>query len=154
MTEGGLGAEDYFQIQALVHSYPRRLDSGDLVGLGELFRHAVVHIQGMEEPIERDPAKLTKMFADFLQLYDGKPRTRHCMANLIIEPDGDGAARASCMVVVFQQTPDFPLQPIITGDYQDRFEKIDGQWAFVERHISNDLFGNLQAHGRYAYSPV
>ncbi|WP_336951329.1 nuclear transport factor 2 family protein [Sphingobium aromaticivastans] len=149
-----LSATDYFEIQALVHSYPRLLDGGDLTGLGQLFRHAVVHIQGVDAPIVRDPAQITTMFADFLQLYDGKPRTRHCMVNLIIEPDGEDRAKGYCAVVVFQQTPDFPLQPIITGDYQDRFARIDGKWAFVERHISNDLFGDLRAHGRYEYSPT
>ncbi len=150
---GELSAADYFQIQALVHRYPRLLDGGDLVGLGQLFRHAVVHIQGRADPIVRDPQALTAMFGDFLQLYEGKPRTRHTMANLIIEPAGPDAATASCMVVVFQQTPDLPLQPIITGDYQDRFVRIDGEWQFVERRISNDLFGNLAAHGRYEYKP-
>jgi hypothetical protein len=154
LEDPGLSAADYFQIQALVHSYPRLLDGGDLTGLGQLFRHATVHIQGVEDPIVRDPANITGMFADFLRLYEGRPRTRHSMANLIIEPDGPDAARASCMVVVFQQTPDFPLQPIITGDYQDCFAKVDGEWAFVERRITNDLFGDLRAHGRYEYRPV
>lgn len=149
-----LQATDYFEIQALVHSYPRRLDSGDLVGLGELFRHATVHIQGVEQPLVKDPAGITKIFADFLQLYDGKPRTRHMMANLIIEPDGPGFAKASCMVTVFQQTDKLPLQPIITGEYHDRFRKLEGGWAFIERHISNDLYGDLSAHGRYDIGPA
>lgn len=148
-----LSATDYFQIQALVNSYPRRLDSGDLDGLGALFKNATVHIQGVEDPIINDAARITDMFAQFLRLYDGKPRTRHSMANLIIEPDGPNAARASCMVVVFQQADGFPLQPIITGDYHDRFRKLDGEWMFVERRISNDLFGDLRAHGKYEYSP-
>ncbi len=146
-------AEDYFAIQNLVHRYPLLLDGGRLDELGELFADAEVHIQGRDEPIVRDPAEMTAMFRDFLRLYDGKPRTRHQMANLIIEPDGPDQARASCSVVVFQQAPDLPLQPIITGDYQDRFAKVDGSWRFIERRIANDLFGNLSAHGRWEYQP-
>lgn len=148
-----LSATDYFTIQNLIHTYPLLLDSGRLDELGALFADATVHIQGLDEPIVRDPARVTTMFRDFLQLYDGKPQTRHQMANVIIEALGENEARASCSVVVFQQTAALPLQPIITGDYQDRFARKGDGWRFIERRIANDLFGDLSAHGRYEYRP-
>ena len=46
------------------------------------------------------------------------------MANVIIEPDGPRFARSTSCVMVFQQTAELPLQPIIGGDYQDRFQKV------------------------------
>lgn len=61
---------DYLAIQALVHSYPRRLDSGDLQGLGALFAHATVHFEGRDDPVVNDPAEVTRMFAEFVRLYD------------------------------------------------------------------------------------
>jgi hypothetical protein len=73
------------------------------------------------------------------------------MANLIIEPDGPDRARSTSCVIVFQQTAEFPLQPIIGGDYEDRLQKIDGHWRFVERRIRNDHIGDLSAHGRYHF---
>ncbi|MGI9316207.1 MAG: nuclear transport factor 2 family protein [bacterium] len=146
-----LDTSHYIAIQNLINSYPKCLDSGDLVALGQLFAHADVHFEGIEEPVQRDPAVITEMFENFLQLYDGIPRTRHIIANLILEEDGPDQARASSTVVVFQQAGDFPLQPIITGDYHDIFVKADGKWKFLERRISNDLFGNLEAHGRYDF---
>lgn len=141
---------DYLAIQALVHSYPQLLDSGDLQGLGALFAHATVHFEGRDDPVVNDPAEVTRMFADFVRLYDGVPRTRHMICNLIVEPDGPGLAVATSSVFVLQDAPGVPLQPIITGDYRDRFEKVGGTWRFAERFITNDLFGNLSAHGRYA----
>jgi hypothetical protein len=141
---------DLLAIQALVHSYPRHLDSGDLVRLGQLFAHAIVHFEGRDGPVVDDPAAITTMFADFVRLYDGVPRTRHMICNLIVEPDGPQSARATSAVFVLQDAPGVPLQPIITGDYRDRFEKVDGTWRFAERFITNDLFGNLSAHGKYA----
>lgn len=141
---------DYLAIQALVHRYPRHLDSGDLVGLGQLFAHATVHFEGRSDPVIDDPAEVTRMFADFVRLYDGIPRTRHMICNLIVEPDGAGRARATSSVFVLQDAPSVPLQPIITGDYADRFAKVEGIWRFSERFITNDLFGNLTAHGKYA----
>ena len=137
----------------MVHSFPTRRSS-DLAGVGQLFARATVHIQGKPDPVVEDPAQITAMFADFLQLYDGVPRTRHLIVNLIVEPVSASEARATSTVLVVQQTPSLPLQPIITGDYADRFVKSDGQWHFAERVITNDLFGDLSAHGKYAYSPA
>jgi hypothetical protein len=117
--------------------------------MAELFRHADVYM-GSAEPVRSDPQAVARAFRDFLRLYeDGTPRTRHMTSNLIIEPDGPQRAKASCYVMVFQQTDELPLQPIIGGDYRDRFEKVGGVWRFIERHIGNDLYGNLAAHGKY-----
>lgn len=52
--------------------------------------------------------------------------------------------------LVFQQTDTLPLQAVIGGDYLDHVEKVDGEWRFTERHMANNLVGNLKAHGRDA----
>ena len=80
-----LDTSDYIAIQNLIHSYPARLDTGDLTGLGQLFEKATVYFEGVSEPVVvvRDPKAISRMFEKFLQLYDGIPRTRHIIANLI-----------------------------------------------------------------------
>lgn len=143
---------DLLAIQRLVFSYPKLLDAGDLKGLGALFSNATVHFEGRSMPVVNDPSEITRMFEDFVRIYDGKPRTRHLICNLIVDPSDGSCAHASSTVLVVQQTSELPLQPIITGDYQDRFEKIEGQWRFAERFITNDLFGDLSAHGKYQIS--
>lgn len=148
-----IDATDYFAIQNLIHAYAYCLDGGRLDDLGELFAHADVHFEGTPAPVRSDPQAVTKMFTDFLRLYDGRPRTRHVISNVVIEFDSVTEARATSYVVVFQQTEKLPLQPIITGDYADRFVKLDGKWRFAERYIRNDLFGNLSAHGKHAFGP-
>lgn len=140
---------DLLAIQKLVYSYPRRLDGGDLDGVGQLFAKADVYFEGRDEPVHCNPVEITRSFRAFLRLYDGSPRTRHMICNLIVEPAGIAKATATSTVFVLQDAPGVPLQPIITGDYRDTFEKIDGEWHFVERWITNDLFGNLSAHGKY-----
>jgi hypothetical protein len=145
-------ADDYFAIQKLIYSYPLHLDRGNLDAMAELFRHADVYMGDMA-PVHSNPQAVAEAFRSFLRIYeDGTPRTRHMTSNLIIEPDGDNSARASCYVMVFQQTKDLPLQPIIGGDYFDRFAKVDGVWRFTERRIGNDLYGDLSAHGKYQIS--
>jgi hypothetical protein len=42
--------------------------------------------------------------------------------------------------------PGLPLQPIITGSYRDRFEKVDGAWRFSERRELVGETGDLSAH--------
>ena len=148
-----LDTTDYIAIQNLIHLYPRYLDAGDLVDVGNLFAHADVYYEGREEPVHCDAAAITNIMKQFVQLYEGRPRTRHIVSNLILESDAPNSASASSTLVVFQQTADFPLQAIITGDYHDRFAKVDGQWRFAQRRISNDLYGDLSAHGKYTIAP-
>jgi len=40
------------------------------------------------------------------------------------------------------------LQPIVSGRYHDRFERRDGQWRFVQRHVRTDLLGDVSRHLR------
>jgi hypothetical protein len=145
---------DLLAIQKLVHAYPRFLDSGDLAGLGGLFAHASVHFESLDAPVVRDSGAVTQMFSNFVQIYDGVPRTRHMICNLVIEPVSAVRATATSAVFVLQATPALPLQPIITGDYADAFDKVDGAWRFAERRITNDLFGDLSAHGKYPIGDV
>jgi 3-phenylpropionate/cinnamic acid dioxygenase small subunit len=145
--EGRMDGEDYFAIQNLLHSYPLLLDRGDFDGVGELFAHAIVY-SGGGILADHDPKRMAKMFRDWVQTYDGSPRTRHMISNVIITPDGDGRAIVLSYVMVFQQTDAVPLQPVIGGDYRDTVAKVDGRWRFVERHMGNDLIGNLSGHGR------
>jgi hypothetical protein len=146
-----LDADDYFAIQKLIFSYPQHLDRGEIEAMAAMFRHATVHFPS-QAPIREDAAAVARAYRDFLRIYpDGTPRTRHMIANVIIEPDGPGYARSTSCVMVFQQTQELPLQPIIGGDYEDRFQKVDGAWRFIERRIRNDQFGDLSAHGRYAF---
>ena len=140
--------DDYFAIQNLLFSYPFLLDSGDFDGVGELFRDATVY-SGGALMADKDPDAVAASFRDWVITYpDGTPRTRHFLANVIIQPDGPDRAVVSSYVMVFQQTDSLPLQPVIGGDYRDVVEKIDGRWRFVERRMGNDLIGNLISHGR------
>jgi hypothetical protein len=47
---------------------------------------------------------------------------------------------------VLQQTANLSLQPIISGRYHDRFERVDGVWRFTHRHIISELVGDLSQH--------
>jgi ketosteroid isomerase-like protein len=147
-------AEDYFSIQNLIYRYCDRIDRGDFKGIGELFAHAALFVPAVAEPL-RGVAVIEGLYRQFTRVYPetGTPRTRHVTSNVIIEPDGVAAARAQSYILVHQATAELPLQPIISGRYFDRFEKVDGGWRFSERRMEMELFGNLSAHLLEKFGP-
>lgn len=56
---------------------------------------------------------------------------------------------ASADVTVFQALPDFPLQPIFWGRYQDRLTRSEGTWWLTERRVLGDLYEDITRHARY-----
>lgn len=134
-------------IANLVSSYAERIDHGDFEGLGALFEHAIVTSEGTD--IEsRGAAEVLAMYEGWTRRFpDGTPRTKHVTTNLIIEVDDDGE-RGTCRsyFMVFQQTDELALQPIIGGRYHDEFAVIDGAWHFTRRHMFSELFGDLSHH--------
>ena len=147
-------ADDYFAIQNLIYRYCERLDRGDFEGVARLFEHAALHVPARDAPL-RGVAAIAALYSQFTRLYpdSGTPKTRHVTSNVIIEPDGENAARAQSYVLVHQATEQLPLQPIIGGRYYDRFERIAGAWRFSERRMEIDLFGNLSAHLLQQFGP-
>jgi ketosteroid isomerase-like protein len=138
----------HVQIQNLIGMYAERIDAGDFAGIGGLFAHAVITVEGSQartagaRDIQAMYEQWTRRYAD-----DGTPHTKHVTTNLIIDID-ENAGTATCRsyITVFQQTPSLPLQPILQGRYHDRFERVDGTWRFAHRHMFNDRLGDLSQH--------
>lgn len=135
------------EISNLLYSYAELIDKGALDDAADLFRFARIRISGEQSLI--DASQLLTLWHSVIKLYpSGTPRTKHMITNPIVEVD-EAAGRASCRsyYTVFQATDDFPLQPIISGRYQDEFERVDGEWRFSFRDYTQvDLIGNLAYH--------
>jgi 3-phenylpropionate/cinnamic acid dioxygenase small subunit len=134
-------------IHALLVRYCELMDAADFDGVGNLFRNGV-----LKDDEGNAFAEGADGVADFyrraLKLYDESPRTKHLVLNVVIEPDGEAmVARSSYLVL--QAIDDASLEPIVTGRYLDRFELVDGAWAFVERRFFVDLAGDLSHHLRF-----
>jgi hypothetical protein len=116
------------------------------VGVAELFRHG---------RIEAAPGVIIEGADQVLALYerttrrydDGTPRTRHMTTNVTVEVSDDAAtASARTYYIVFQQTDELPLQPIISGHYHDTFHLVEDEWCFDTRRMFVDLTGDLSQH--------
>lgn len=141
-------AQARIAIENLMFSYAERIDGGDFAGVAELFAHArIIGPQGDVQGTGRDEVKA--IYDRSTKVYeDGTPMTQHVTTNLAFEFSDDGrTANVRSRFTVMQQLPDFPLQCIITGYYEDRFEYHDQRgWHFTERRMRPKLAGDLSRH--------
>jgi hypothetical protein len=141
------GVPSYEQIRNLLGRYTERMDLGDFEGLGEIFRRAkLTDFDG--NPVAEGYEAVRDSYTNGTQMYDGRPGTKHTTVNVQIDVDEEaGTASAKSAYVVFQATPNLPLQPIITGRYHDDFTRDDdGQWYFTARRFAVDTVGDLSQH--------
>jgi hypothetical protein len=132
------------EISDLMFRYAELFDTGSFDEFAALFEHARWHKAGS------GPAVARKWIDENVKVYDGSPRTKHVTTNVVVDVDeAAGTATASAYVTVFQALPDFPLQPVLSGRYRDRFARIDGRWWFTEVVVIGDLYGDISHHVRY-----
>ena len=134
-------------IERLIFGYAERIDRGDFEGVGELFAEGT--IAGPDgTPLARGRDEVRQLYERTTRRYeDGTPRTQHQTTNLQLELDEPGgAAGARSYYTVLQALPDFPLQPIVAGRYEDRFECSGSTWRFRERRMFVELVGDVSRH--------
>ena len=140
------GMDDRGQIENLMSRYCRLYDSGDFEGYAQLFHGARVvgplsTLNGADEVVAYHRTNCL--------LYDGSPQTRHVTTNIEIDVADDGlTAKARSYVTVYQALPDFPLQAIFVGGYNDEFVKSGGEWRFSQREAVPFFVGDLSRHAR------
>jgi 3-phenylpropionate/cinnamic acid dioxygenase small subunit len=139
---------DWHAVNTLLMSYADHVDAARYADVAALFEHATYRVEhaGTSQVSEYRGAAAVLGFCQQTRIHeDGTPRTRHVISNVNIQVDGDGATARS-YVTVFQQTDVLPLQPIASGCYLDRFERVDGCWRFADRLITGFLLGDRSQH--------
>jgi 3-phenylpropionate/cinnamic acid dioxygenase small subunit len=137
----------YVAVTKLIYRYADLIDSGDLDGLSNLFAHATVDTG--DGNLLHGSGPVRDMYSVVIIYPDGTPRTRHATTNLDIDVDEQaGTATCRSYVTVFQQTDDFPLQPVYQNRYQDRFVRVDGKWRFEHRLMCDHRPGDTSHHLR------
>jgi 3-phenylpropionate/cinnamic acid dioxygenase small subunit len=140
-------SSSYRAIENLIATYAELVDAGDFAAVGELL--ATATFTGGAGSVS-GPDAIEKMLQENVIVYDdGTPRTKHVTTNVLIEIDDEADTAVSrSYFTVLQALPDLPLQPIASGRYQDRLERRNGQWRFVERQVRTDLVGDIRRHLR------
>ena len=74
-----------------------------------------------------------------------RPRRRHFVSNITIQVFGDTATSVSYWQAI-DNRPDRKHGRVHSfGHYQDKLVKVDGQWLFKERFMSNETFVDRKA---------
>jgi hypothetical protein len=143
--------DDRIAIENLLFIYAERIDAGDFAAVGELFAKGRI-LGPTGDVLGTGKGEVKAIYERSTRLYeDGSPMTQHVMTNVILSFGSDGQSAATrSRFTVMQALPDFPLQCIITGYYEDQFEhdESDG-WAFTERRMKPKLLGDLSRHLKF-----
>ena len=125
-------AQDCEEIRQLIAQYCHYVDSvrsKEIVGL--FSSDAVLDMAGTKTA----GAEAIEAFFEGLRgVYEVRPMLHH-VNNVLIDVDGDEATSQSYILVV---VPGDPIAISMTGRYDDRFRRIDGEWRFVERRMTPD----------------
>ena len=130
---------DAEEITALVHSYALLLDGGDTEAVVALFEHST---------LRSEPNGSVLHGSDEIRpVYErlkvgGAPRTKHLLTNLTVDVEASSPSAAShCYWTVLREVSTGGIDVMLSGQYVDRFEKVDGRWRFADRLIKVDLGG-------------
>ena len=141
--------ESHHAITKLMFRYAECVDTADFDGLSELFARGVLTSSAAADPGEgMRGADVGRFYAATNKVHeDGTLRTRHLATNLIVEIEEDAdTATARSYYVVLQATGKLPFQAIVGGRYEDRFERVDGEWRFTDRVVLVDQIGEMSEH--------
>ncbi len=133
-------------IERLLYAYSDTIDRGDFESTAKLFGS-----DGLYGLVDAGAAKgadqVLATMRGTVRTYDGVPRTRHVVTNVVIDVDaGLTSGRARSYVNVVHQAPGQPLASIVAGTYHDRVHLVDGEWQFAERRMLIELVGDLSTH--------
>ncbi len=133
----GTGASDETAITALVHSYAFLVDAGDVDGVAGLFEFATWRSDA-SDVVRQGSAEVRPVYEQ-LVASGGASRSKHLLTNLTVEVQpGATAASSRCYWSVLRSETDNRLGITLSGQYIDRFAKVDGRWRFADRLITTD----------------
>jgi hypothetical protein len=145
ISEEELKAKD--AINRLMLAYCSNIDKGQLDDMAALFSRGT-WIPSPGSPLKGQDA-VAGFLNDFVILYDGVPKTRHVISNVLIDlADDVKSATAESYVIIYQAVDDSGPQIILQGYYNDTFTLDDGVWCFNERHVFADGMGDVSKHIR------
>ena len=141
--------ESHHAISTLMFRYAECVDQADFDGLSMLFADGTLRSTSAAESDQgMRGEEIGRFYAATNRVHDdGTLRTRHLSTNVMIDIDeARDSATARSYFVVLQATPKLPFQPIVGGRYEDRFDRIGGEWRFADRLIHVDQIGDMSEH--------
>lgn len=134
-------------ITSLLHDYARRLDAGDLGGVATLLDRAQILVSGRVIGSGRDFVEEFLRSAVIIHP-DGTPRTRHVIAQPVIDVADGSHATVRSQFTVLQAGPD-GAYVVMVGHHHDAMTVDDGAWRFASRDYGDVTYvGDTSRHLR------
>ena len=135
-------------MERVLFEYCDGIDRGDFARTAALFGTDGIYGLVDARSVARGSEQVLAQFLGSVRTYDGVPRTRHVVTNVVIDVADDqvsGTAR-SYVQVLHQPPGGGPIGPIVVGSYYDRLHIVDDAWQFAERRMHLELVGDLSTH--------
>lgn len=135
-----LRLEDIETIRQLIYRYSFYVDRREFDLLGDLLADATFRLTWEKEGVEtgeiNGKAEIEAWYGNHLK--DRRP-SRHVITNIVIDVAEDGeTATAEGYVTSTGYDPE-PPPVLLSGHYEDRFAKIDGEWRFTLKYCVMEL---------------
>lgn len=141
-----IGADIREGVRHLLFAYSEGVDSGRFEDVADLFGDAGLYGE-VDGPAARGREQVFAAMRGNVRLYEGVPRTRHVVSNIVIDVDDSGeSARCRSYVQVVHQPPGGQIATIVAGTYHDIVVRESGVWKFAERRMHLELIGDLSTH--------
>ena len=128
--------EDKFAIGDLISRYNQSLDGGDYPTWVDCWAGDAV-LDGMGSYLVG-----RQQIQGFADAYEGKYRSKlnalkHYTVNILSVIDGDNATSSSYLQLVNTGSKGVVIR--LTGRYEDKLRRVNGQWKFVQRKLYQDM---------------
>ena len=123
---------DHREIGRTLIAYCVHLDHMDLAALADLFT-ANCEVDYGNDPHLRSMGRAS--LAKSLERMWRWTRTSHHLANVMIDFEGDNAARATSYVFAWHERPDGSTVTMM-GQYHDRLERAQNRWLIARRRMT------------------
>lgn len=132
--------EDIEAIRRLIYRYSFYVDRREFELLGDLLAEAVFRLTWESEGVETGEivgkAEIEAWYANHLK---NRRPSRHVITNVVIDVAEDGdSATAEAYITSVGYDPE-PPPVLLSGHYEDRFEKRDGEWLFTQKYCVMEL---------------
>ena len=137
------------QMERKIFEVGYAIEKGDFQRVGELMGHATIGSDrqgrktggGSPEAIRDGYLKTNIVYPD-----RGRA-SKEIYHNILVDIDlDDNRATSVTSYTVALQPPGDPFELLVAGMYEDEWERVDGEWRWVDRYVVVQYMNNLDKH--------
>jgi hypothetical protein len=143
------------QIERMIYEVGYAIEAGDFARVGELMGDATLGADRIGRKAFRGAKEIQEQYTRTNIVYPDRGRaTKEVYTNILVDIDLDaGQARSVTSYTVPQQVPGEVFALIVSGKYEDEWERVDGTWCWRDRYVVVQFQNDLDRHMRPGSQP-